>query len=99
LASASAFRFNRCKKNERGTNRISAGLLLELATIFDEPVTYFYEGIDHDPSGDQSQIPDEVFAFLMTPTGVNLARDFVSIEDSQQRAALGRLVGSIAGRE
>lgn len=33
-------------KYESGTNRVSAGRLLQLATIYGKPIMYFYDGLD-----------------------------------------------------
>jgi transcriptional regulator with XRE-family HTH domain len=36
--------FQQIQKYERGTNRVSAGRLYHIATIFDLPIAYFFEG-------------------------------------------------------
>ena len=37
--------FQQVQKYERGTNRISAGRLFEIANLFEVEVSYFFEGL------------------------------------------------------
>jgi transcriptional regulator with XRE-family HTH domain len=45
LANALGVSFQQVQKYERGTNRISAGTLYQLAMTLEVPVQYFFEGL------------------------------------------------------
>lgn len=45
LGNASDLTFQQIQKYEKGSNRISASRLVELANILRVPVTYFFEGV------------------------------------------------------
>lgn len=40
--------FQQVQKYEKGMNRVGAGRLLDIGTILQVPVTYFYEGLSTD---------------------------------------------------
>jgi transcriptional regulator with XRE-family HTH domain len=44
LADALGISFQQVQKYEKGTNRISAGRLFDIAHVLEMPITYFYEG-------------------------------------------------------
>lgn len=46
LAKALGITFQQIQKYERGTNRVGAGRLYELARIFDVPVGFFFDELD-----------------------------------------------------
>ncbi len=45
LAETIDLTFQQIQKYERGTNRLSASRLYQLATVFQVPIAYFYEGL------------------------------------------------------
>ena len=84
--------FQQVQKYEKGTNRISAGRLYELACVLDIPVLYFYEGAedylalpessfheDGDPAAPLPQMDQEAMELLSA---------FQQIEDEELRKTL-----------
>src|SRR5471030_2652213 len=51
LADALGLTFQQVQKYERGTNRVSASKLYEIATALRSPISYFFDGLV-DPAGD-----------------------------------------------
>lgn len=45
LGEALGVTFQQIQKYERGTNRLSAGRLFEIANLFEVDVSYFFEGL------------------------------------------------------
>lgn len=86
--------FQQVQKYEKGTNRVSASRLSDIAKIFDKPVEWFFEGAAVTaPAG--TLTVGEVDPFLElagSPAGVALARAFRDIPDNTVR----RLLVSIA---
>jgi len=80
--------YQQAHKYERGTNRISAGRLYEIAEVLNTPLAYFYEGLD-----------EKLTAVAASERKVlEIARNFVEIPNEKQREAFGQLVRALAGR-
>ena len=89
--------FQQIQKYERGSNRISASKLYEIAKALRTPVPYFFDGL-----ADPSSVPNYGFAeagpeqfvhdFLMTPEGMELAILFPKIPKGRLRRRLLELV-------
>jgi transcriptional regulator with XRE-family HTH domain len=97
--------FQQVQKYERGTNRISASRLFQLAKVLDVPLAYFYEDVQ---AASQPRIPgfaeegtDEsnMMAFLATREGIELNRAFQRISDPAKRRAVVELVRTMAGED
>ncbi len=52
VAAQVGVRFQQIQKYECGDNRISAGRLWKIAQALDVPVSYFYEGLESNPSSE-----------------------------------------------
>ena len=91
--------FQQVQKYEKGTNRISASRLWEMAKILDVPVSFFFEGSD-EADGNGGGLQDRPQADL--PVGgadserLRLNRHFVQIQDPALRRAVVDLAKSIA---
>ena len=95
--------FQQVQKYERGTNRVSASRLFQLAKVLGVPIDYFYEALveraGHDnpgfaePSDDEASLQE----FLLTREGIELNRAFQRIIDPSKRRAVVDLVRSMAG--
>jgi transcriptional regulator with XRE-family HTH domain len=88
--------FQQVQKYEKGTNRIVSGRLHQMATLFDVPITYFFDG-----RNDEGQ--DETFDIL-DRNGVGcvdtlechaLSRHFSRIPDAQVRRAVISLIETL----
>ena len=92
--------FQQVQKYEKGSNRISASRLQQIARLLDVPVSFFFEGA---PVGtianvEQSGIAnsDDVTDFLATAEGVQLARAFTAITNGRVRRRLIDLAEALA---
>lgn len=104
LGDALGLTFQQVQKYEKGTNRIGASRLQNIATILGVPVEYFFDGKPMDETTPMLDMadgsPDEatyVVDFLATSEGVQLNKAFVRIRDARLRRKVVELVKEIAG--
>ena len=107
VARALGITFQQIQKYEKGTNRITAGRLFDLAVLLDVPVGDFYE-----------QMPDHVAAAspaaqagtpmdgeppqsdpLSRRENLEVVRHYIAIQDPNVRARLYRLIRQLANAE
>ncbi|WP_443749465.1 helix-turn-helix domain-containing protein [Asticcacaulis solisilvae] len=91
--------FQQVQKYERGSNRISASKLYEIAAALKVPVAYFFEGYGERqaPEGfDESTSEQTVHGFLMTTEGIELAEAFPRIRSGKHRRKILDLVRSLS---
>ncbi|MEW6766586.1 MAG: helix-turn-helix transcriptional regulator [Pseudomonadota bacterium] len=95
--------FQQVQKYEKGTNRIGASRLQQIAEILQVPVSFLFEG---GPAGamvdggmSEAPSPTYVSDFLATAEGLALARAFTSIADPKLRRSIVDLVEQMASRE
>lgn len=81
--------YQQAHKYERGINRISAGRLYNLACVLSVPVNYFFEGIEDDAPGAALKPRQRMC--------LELARNFMKIEQEDQQDALSRMARALAG--
>jgi transcriptional regulator with XRE-family HTH domain len=102
LGEALGLTFQQIQKYEKGTNRISASRLQNIAKILGVQVAFFFEGA---PLGDavagsggmaESAGPGYVADFLSTSEGVQLNKAFIRITDPKVRRRVIDLVESLA---
>ena len=107
LGDALGLTFQQVQKYEKGTNRIGASRLQQIAHILQVPVSFFFEGAPASPSGGGSQSggmgeapsPAYVSDFLATSDGLSLTKSFMRIKNSKLRRRIVDLVEQIAGEE
>lgn len=97
LAEGIGLTFQQVQKYERGSNRISASKLYEIAVTLKTPMAWFCEGYGAAP-GEYVEASDEaaIHAFLMTTEGIALARAFPQVTSLRQRKRLLDLIQSMA---
>lgn len=99
LGLALGLTFQQVQKYEKGTNRIGASRLQQIARVLDVPPSYFFEGA-MDSLGDMSGFADGTRTFvpdLVTSTeGLQLNRAFARITDPKVRRRIVDLVVQIA---
>ena len=99
LGEALDLTFQQIQKYEKGTNRISASRLQQVAQILGVPVTFFFEGAPQDKPDGQVGFaePSAEFSFdlLSTPEGIQLAKAFLTIRDPKLRRRVVDLVQTI----
>lgn len=100
LGEALGLTFQQVQKYEKGSNRISASRLQQIAQMLEVPVAFFFEGA---PTG---AAPEGGFAdmaatsyvsdFLATSEGVQLTKAFVRIRNPRVRRRVVELVEALA---
>jgi transcriptional regulator with XRE-family HTH domain len=100
LGAALDVTFQQIQKYEKGTNRIGASRLQQLARVLDVPPAFFFEGAPvSDPGKPAFAEPDDssyVVDFLSTSEGLQLNRAFAQIRDPKVRKRIIDLVVSLA---
>ena len=103
LGDALGLTFQQVQKYEKGSNRISASRLQQIAKELDVPVAFFFDGA---PSGDapsggfaDSAATAYISDFLTTSEGVQLTKAFTRIKSGKVRRRIIDLVESIAEEE
>ncbi|HEU5017401.1 MAG TPA: helix-turn-helix transcriptional regulator [Pseudolabrys sp.] len=96
--------FQQVQKYEKGTNRIGASRLQQIAHILQVPVSFFFEGAPHLPGGhaggmNEAPSPAYVSDFLATSDGLSLTKAFMRIKSGKLRRRIVDLVEQIAGEE
>lgn len=97
LANSIDLTFQQVQKYERGSNRISASKLYEIANALGVPVGYFFEGMPQ-ADGGVSDVEQDVNSFMMTTEGVELAQVFPKLSAHVRRATMVYL-NKLAGEE
>lgn len=105
LGDALGLTFQQVQKYEKGTNRIGASRLQQIAHILQVPVAFFFEGapeLSTTPAPDgmsEAPSPTYVSDFLATSDGLALTKAFMRIPDTKLRRRIVDLVEHIAGKE
>lgn len=101
LGDALGLTFQQVQKYEKGTNRIGASRLQQIATILQVPVSFFFEGAPTPdiPAGGfaESASPEYVQATLSTSDGLALIKAFSKIENAKLRRRVVDLVEEMVG--
>ena len=81
--------FQQVQKYEKGTNRVSASRLQQMARILSVPIPFFFENAPGEsaeqPTSTERISNDYAFEFLSSAEGLQLNRAFVRIKDSKLR--------------
>jgi transcriptional regulator with XRE-family HTH domain len=102
LGDALGLTFQQVQKYEKGTNRIGASRLQQIAHILQVQVSFFFEGAPSvqsplRPEGlAEAPSPTYVSEFLATSDGLALTKAFMRISDSKLRRRIVDLVEQIA---
>jgi transcriptional regulator with XRE-family HTH domain len=91
--------FQQVQKYEKGTNRIGAGRLQQIAHILRVPVSFFFEGSPGEAGAagqiELAPLPSYVTDFLATSDGLALTKAFMQIKDVNLRRRIVNLVQEI----
>lgn len=93
--------FQQVQKYEKGTNRVGASRLQDIASILNAPVSYFFEDA---PSRESSAVPVRAeepsnalaMEFCSSAEGLMLNRAFVKISSQKTRKRIIELVRTLA---
>src|SRR3954471_1755176 len=102
LGAALGITFQQIQKHEKGTNRIGASRLHQIARVLGVPIEFFYEGAPQMEGAaglGENPSPSYVADFLSTAEGIELMKAFISVEDRRVRRRLVDLVRALAGPE
>ena len=93
--------FQQIQKYEKGSNRVGASRLFQIAQVLGVPVAYFYEGLETPGADGADNGPETGFDFemLSTAEGIQLNAAFFSISDPGLRKRLLDLIKLLADRE
>ncbi|WP_420393398.1 helix-turn-helix domain-containing protein [Acuticoccus sp.] len=95
LADQLGITFQQVQKYERGTNRIGASRLHQIAIVLQSPITYFFEGATDSAiprTGDVSPLAQA----LSDPATVRLVRAFANISDPHLKQKAVGIIEAIA---
>ncbi len=102
LGDALGLTFQQVQKYEKGTNRIGASRLQQIAHILQVPVSFFFEGAPavalatRVEGMSEAPSPSYVSDFLATSEGLALTKAFMRISDPKLRRRIVDLVEQIA---
>jgi transcriptional regulator with XRE-family HTH domain len=98
LGAALGVTFQQVQKYEKGSNRIGAGRLQQIAHLLQVPVAFFFEGAPgHGGSSQNSRSsPDYTRDFATSEEGQALAKAFQKITDVKLRRRIVALVERLA---
>jgi transcriptional regulator with XRE-family HTH domain len=102
LAERLGITFQQVQKYEKGTNRIGASRLYQIARILEVPVSFFFPQPEEAQSAagmSEGAAPDYVMDFVSSSEGIELNRAFAKIRDPKVRRRVTELVRSIAAGE
>ena len=103
LADALSITFQQVQKYKKGTNRISASRLQQMASALQVPVPFFFEGLPSHSSKTRGPADalslSYVSTFLATADGLKLTKAYSQIKNRELRRSIVYLVEGIAGAD
>ena len=95
--------FQQVQKYEKGTNRVGASRLQNIAGILDVPVAFFFEDAPGETASTEGGLAESttsyVVNFLSSSEGLQLNRSFVKITNPKVRRRVIDLVKALADDE
>lgn len=96
--------FQQVQKYEKGTNRIGASRLFDVAAVLEVPIQYFFDGlaVGGGPGLNPEGLVQEgrwAIESVNTPEGLELNRAFSRIANRQLRRRFVELIGEVAGTD
>jgi transcriptional regulator with XRE-family HTH domain len=103
LAESLGLTFQQVQKYERGSNRISASKLYEIARTLRVSIAWFFEGLSDPlegrPEGGEPEAAPFAHNFLMSQEGIDLANLFPKVQHRRVRRRLVDLVRAMIEEE
>lgn len=100
LADAIELTFQQVQKYEKGTNRMGASRLMQIAKVLRVPVSFFFEdmpNISSMPKGTATAPSTEYISdFISSSDGLALTKAFMQIKNAKLRRCVVNLVEQIA---
>lgn len=94
--------FQQIQKYERGTNRVGASRLQNIAGILNVPVSFFFEEVSGNNliiAAPHASSLDDLQTFLSSAEGFRLNREFVKIADPNVRRRIIDMVNTLAAED
>ena len=97
--------FQQIQKYEKGTNRVGASRLQQIATSLSVPPSFFFEGAPVPEAADggggfsEASSPAYVSDFLAASDGVALTKAFMKVKDPKVRRRIVDLVESMVAED
>jgi transcriptional regulator with XRE-family HTH domain len=92
--------FQQVQKYENGTNRISAGKLVQIARALRVPLALFFDGLEDESGDDAARAAttayQQVQAFAATAEGRRLYRAFMQMQKPETRRHFLRMLESLS---
>lgn len=83
LAESVGIKFQQIQKYETGMNRVSASRLWDIASVLEVPVSFFFDGLDAQPTGETAgDAPTDI---LTDKEALELLRSYYAIPENQRR--------------
>ena len=101
LGEALGLTFQQVQKYEKGTNRIGASRLQQIAQVLQVPVAFFFEDVPRQERLEELRdAPSTTYVseFLASSEGLSLTRAFMRIQEPKLRRRIVDLVEAIAGQ-
>jgi transcriptional regulator with XRE-family HTH domain len=100
LADGLGLTFQQVQKYEKGTNRVGAGRLQQIAGLLDVPVQFFFEGNGAGAgAGKDADTGPSVFALMQSKGSVKIVAALHKIRNANVKRVLTELVEAIAERD
>ena len=96
LADSVGITFQQVQKYERGTNRVSASRLFQLARALDTPITWFFEDIESDRAARDKAVDSEDGDPMSRRETLELVRVYSRIDDRKVRKKLYEMAKALA---
>lgn len=98
LAERVGIKFQQIQKYETGANRVSASRLWDIAEALDVPVSFFFEGIEHENAGEEGASESVPADIMGDKEALDLVRSYYAIPENQRRRLfeLARVLSDVA---
>jgi transcriptional regulator with XRE-family HTH domain len=95
LAKALGLSFQQIQKYEKGTNRMSAATLFQIAAVLKVDVVYFYEGLPRSAKNSKEIKTPILIKMPLTAHGPRLMDAFVKLKSDKLRGAIADLAQAL----
>ncbi len=94
VAVALGLTFQQVQRYEKGASRVSASRLLEIASVLNVPILFFFDDMPSEMAG-PTATPSDVSELKDTAA---FARTYTTIQDPKLRGSIRNLVRELAGK-
>ncbi len=98
LAERVGIKFQQIQKYETGANRVSASRLWDISEALDVPVSFFFEGIEHENAAEEGAAESVPADIMGDKEALDLVRSYYAIPENQRRRLfeLARVLSDVA---